>query len=206
MELIDSCSKLQTRGGWAEDAAEGRCSFPIGPRNTWSNLAYPAVAVALLGVWTDPGTIVMAVALTVLGIGSGLYHGFKTRWANKLDWCGMYLVFGALSVHSFHPGNPNTWMAMALTGVLLAVLFSYVVANKVNLDVQMGLLLWFSALPVVLHGHIALVGTSMALFVAAFVCWELDLARHLVGRWGHALWHILTALAIGSMYAAQQGI
>jgi hypothetical protein len=198
-----TCARLQNRGGWAEDRALRRCGFPIGPRNTWSNAAYVAAGFALLWADRTPPTVVMCAALVMLGIGSGLYHGAKTKWANKLDHVGMYLVFGGLVAHGVDPAHPYTPALMLVTGVLLAGLFSYT-GIKVSLDIQMGLLLYLSSLPGVLLGNWAELAWGYGLFLTAFLAWHLDLRRSkLVGLWGHAVWHVLTALAIGAIYLSQ---
>ena len=199
--MTEPCAQLQRRGHWAEDALDGRCDFPIGPRNTWSNLAYPLCGVALVRLDPSPAAWTMASALLCLGVGSGLYHGFKTLWANRLDWTGMYLVFGCLSVHGLAPSHPAVPWLMALTGILLAVLFAYVVPN-VSLEVQMGVLVWFSALQGILAGHWQLVVLGMGTFVLAFGIWQLD-QRRVTGKWGHATWHVLTAIAIPLLFLAQ---
>lgn len=198
-----SCPQRQARGGWWEDQLCGRCAFPIGPRNTYSNVAYPLAGAGLLYWDHSPAGWVMAGSLLVLGIGSALYHGHKTLWANRLDHLGMYLVFGALSVHGFAPAHPATPVAMLLTGALLALLLAYVVP-RVSLDVQMGILVWFSALPGVLRGHRAEVMVAVGCFAVAYLAWQLDVAHRVTGKWGHALWHVLTAAAIPVLFWAQR--
>lgn len=196
-----SCDHRRARGGWWEDATLERCAFPIGPRNTWSNLAYVGAGLTLLAIGSPPATV-MAGSLVVLGIGSGLYHGYKTIWANRLDHVGMYLTFGALSVHGIAPFHPTIPYLMITTGILLAVLFSYVIPG-INLDVQMGLLLWYAGIPAFLGGHANWAVLSMAIFLLGFVAWQMDKHRLLVGLWGHAIWHIATAVAIALMFMAQ---
>lgn len=201
-----TCERLRNRGRWHEDRALGRCDFPIGPRNTWSNATYIAVGFALAFFDQSAPTVVMSFALVMLGIGSGLYHGVKTKWANKLDHVGMYLVFGGLVAHGVDPSHPHTPALMLVTGVLLAGLFSYT-GIKVTLDIQMGLLLYLSSLPGVLLGNWELLAWGYGLFLLGFAAWQLDLRRSpLVGLWGHAIWHALTALAIGAIYLSQGGV
>lgn len=203
---MESCNRRQMRGGWAEDAALKRCVFPIGPRNTASNLAYPIASGVVL--WLDHRTTaawVMAIALALLGLGSGLYHGLKVVWANNCDRAGMYLVFGSLVVHGIVPAHPATPWLMAGTGLLLAASLVYAIPAT-NLDVQMGVLFWFAAIAAFLHGAVVLPVVSLLLFVVGYACWQLDKARaSVVGLWGHALWHILTAGAIALLYLAQGG-
>lgn len=184
----------------------GSCSVPIGPRNTWSNLAYIAVAAILLYfLGTTPQTVVVSVALGVLGIGSGLYHAYKTVWANRLDHVGMYLVFGALSVYGILGRHPAAPYLMVITGLLLAGLFTYT-GIKASLDIQMGVLFYFTMIPAFVFGDAKLAGVALALFLLGFGAWQLDKIRSpITGLWGHAWWHILTAPAIGLMYLALYG-
>lgn len=198
---MPDCLRLQRRGGWYEDLEANRCSFPIGPWNTWSNVAY-----LLAGFWVvyrDPSLSgwLMGWSLLVLGLGSFFYHGFKTVEMNNLDRAGMYLVFGALSIHALplHPWTP--WL-MLLTGILLAVLFTYVI-NNVSLDVQMGVLFYYTLVAGLMGGDQKGTLVAFGLFLLAFACWQVDKRTSWLGRYGHALWHCLTALAIPLMYLAQ---
>jgi len=158
--------------------------------------------VAVVLIEGGPASAVMGAALCALGVGSFLYHGLKTLWANELDVAGMYVTFGALATHALAPAHPATAWLMALSGSLLAVLFVYVLP-PVKLEVQMGMLLYFTALPAILTGASALAWTSLGLFVLGYLAWHLDRARApFIGLWGHALWHLLTAAAIALMYLA----
>jgi hypothetical protein len=197
----DECAILQNRGGWREDRIAGRCTFPIGPLNTWSNAAYLVAGGAVVFGDHSPAGIVMALALTLLGIGSGLYHGFKTRFANTLDWVGMYCVFGALVVHGIEPHNPATPFWMAGTGGGLALLFTYAIP-KVSLEIQMGLLFYFASLPMALKGHWPMAISVLCLFLVAYAVQVGD-RKGWTGRWGHAAWHLLSAMGITLLYGAQ---
>jgi hypothetical protein len=199
--MTDSCETRQRRGNWFEDLLANRCEFPIGPLNTWSNLAYLVAAAFVIRRPLELADLWMAISLVALGIGSFAYHGWKTLPANRLDLSGMYLVFGSLAVHGFDPANPLTAPLMATTGVLLAVLLAYVVP-KVSIEIQMGMLLWFASIPVALAGDWSAIAQVFGLFVLAYAFWQAD-QRHLTGRYGHAAWHVLTAPAIARLYLAQ---
>jgi hypothetical protein len=143
----------------------------------------------------------MGAALCCLALGSGLYHGLKTPFANTLDWFGMYCVFGSLVVHGLAPSAPSIAFWMAVTGLLLALLFTYAIP-KVSLDVQMGLLFWFAALPIAIRGDWRVVLTILGIFVVAYGCQVAD-RKGWTGRYGHAAWHVLTAIGIYLLYIGQ---
>lgn len=200
---MTSCEHLRNRGGWTEDRALLRCAPPIGPRNTWSNAAYVLVGVAVALRLPGPASTVFAAAMVLLGVGSGLYHAYKTLWANRLDHGGIYMVTGSLSIHAIAPTHSATPYLMLLTGAGLATLFAYVIP-RIDLDVQMGLLLFYSAVPSFLFGDVTMTVQAFGLFAVAFAAWHLD-RRHspLIGLWGHAVWHVLTAAAVGWMFLAR---
>lgn len=175
--------------------------MPIGPWNTASNLVYGAVGARLVLYDPSPSAWAMASALTALMLGSGLYHALKTGWSNRLDWVGMYMTFAALTVHAVVPTSTAApWVMMAL-GAGLAWQWAYVL-NGIGLNVQMGTFLVLSLLPGFFgetpNYHAPL---SLALFVGSYVLWHLDrMDPSPTGRYGHALWHVGTAAAIGHAY------
>lgn len=199
--MTDDCTRRIARGGWAEDRLAHRCTAPIGPWNTASNAAYLFVGLALLHRDPSPATWAMAVALGALAVGSGIYHAVKTHWSNQMDWIGMYMTFAALTVHAIVPTSTAApWVMMAL-GAVLAWRWA-VVLNGIGLNIQMGTFLVLSLLPGFFgetpnyHAPLAL-----ALFVGSYVLWHLDrMDPSPTGRYGHALWHVGTAVAIGHAY------
>jgi hypothetical protein len=195
------CARLIARGGWGEDRALARCAFPIGPRNTASNAAYPMAGLALYLRYPTPETAAFAVCLLALGLGSAAYHGWKTIQTNNLDWAGMYAVFVALVLHAVAPGlGWWAWLTVPTAGTF-AYLFAYRL-NGLGLNAHMGLFLLLAMLPPLLHGHALLALVGFGLFLLAYGCWTLDHRTRVMGLWGHALWHILTAAAIATVYAA----
>jgi len=193
------CARLIAKGGWAEDALRARCTPPIGPWNTYSNAAYALSGGWLYATQRDEGALVMALSLVVLALGSAAYHAFKTSFTNKLDWVGMYAVFGALVGHAYSANPMDSAMLAIGAGLTLPYLFGAVGANAL---IGAGLVL--SLLPALRYGTPWLAGLSMALFVVAYACWQLDLRRSpLVGKkYGHSIWHYLTGPAFVAMYLA----
>ncbi|SRR6266496_6041891 len=187
-----NCKELQKNGNWWEDQLVNRCKFPIGPRNTWSNLAY---VLAAAGVW--PLSKTFAVMLGLLGIGSGLYHGFKTQWADRLDNAGMYAAFGSLTVWMVAPRTVFAPLAMVLLTGILIWRFVYTKVPDNYETILMGAFSGISVVAVALNGSPVAALTSLVLMGVAYISWWADQQRKFPWpKWGHAVWHLLTATAI----------
>lgn len=190
------CQALENRGNWWEDQLAGRCSFPIGPVNTWSNLAYILVGILLL-----PRAVAGGASLIALGIGSGLYHGFKTVFTDQLDNAGMYLVFGGILVLAVaDKQTPVVTLLEFVVGTALAWRLVWFQQPDVVENAVMGCAVGASAMGVGLRGHPWLALAALVLMAVAYlVFWQADQARAPwlksagLSRWGHGLWHILTA-------------
>jgi hypothetical protein len=201
MTDIDAC-----RGRWAEarlrscEKGIGFTGVPVEPFNTYSNLAYLAAGWILYQITRTPPSLVLALALTLLCVGSSMYHGTKTMWGARLDHAGMYAVFGALAVYGVAPLHPVIHWIMAGVALGGGVGFAFVVPGDLN--ARMGLLLGLMSIRAFLLGTPYLAAVSLGLFVLAFGAWLLDKRGKLLGRFGHAIWHILTAGAITTMFSA----
>jgi hypothetical protein len=192
--LHPTCAELRARGGWWEDQLQtGPCEFPVAPVNTWSNAAYIAAGGLVLGGAPGWASLVMAIALTYLAVGSALYHGTKRGWAAKLDGMGMYATFGALAIHAAAPRHLYVAGAMAGFGGLTAWLVRHEAAHHTVLGVLFGL----SVTLTLLQGSWVAVVVAAGLFGAAWSIWWMDRKRTFWWpRWGHGWWHILTAAAL----------
>lgn len=194
------------RGNWAE-ARIRRChgglavtGIPVEPYNTFSSLAYLAAAWSLFRVFGDLPATVLAASLTLLGVGSALYHGTKAMWAARLDHAGMYAVFGALAVYCVAPAHPAAPYVMLGVAATFAIGFALVLPGDLN--ARMGLLLVLMSIRGFLLGRPQLAGLGLGLFAVAFIVWLVDRRTTVLSRFGHAIWHLFTAAAIGVMFAA----
>ncbi len=195
--------------------------------NTWSNLAY--IVVGLYGIalgWRDcrerkgdaylvktPAlSFAFGAACCCLGIGSGLFHASLTRLGQQLDVAAMYpplMVIIAVGIGRWIPAL-RSWLLLALVALASGLLFyfkwsmasSVVLCSLVGSVTTLTLLARFCSSQK-LDGR-WLVASSAAL-VAAVFCRQLDIAarRSSPDAWaqGHALWHVLTALSLGCVYA-----
>lgn len=200
MALSPECLAKEQKGGWWEDLLEGRCTFPIGPRNTWSNLFY---IMAGCTVW--PHTWAGGLSLMLLGVGSFLYHGYKTVFTDNLDNSGIYLVMGTLLTYVafrlFRPDLVSTIIGQSLmlsVGLLLAWRLQWFPMPAVMENIVIGIVVGVASLVLFLHGQALDAFVGLFLFAVAYlVCWQMDRARtYWWPKWGHAHWHILTAAAL----------
>ena len=193
-------------GKWAEARIAGceqgieHTGVPVEPFNTYSNLAYLAAGWILHQITSQPTSLVLALALTLLCVGSALYHGTKTKWGGRLDHAGMYAVFGALAVYGVAPFHPAIHWVMA--GVALAAAIGFAFVSPGDLNARMGLLLGLMSIRAFLLGTPRLALLSVVLFVVAFAVWLFDKKSTILSRFGHAIWHALTAAAITTMFSA----
>lgn len=187
-----TCKELQKDGGWHEDVLVNRCKFPIGPRNTWSNLAYVLTGI---GIWhVSP---MGAIMVGLLGVGSGLYHGFKTWWSNRLDNAGMYAGFGSMAVWMVAPHTTYAPLAMVLLAGVMIWRFVYTEVPDNYETILMGAFSGISVIAVALNGHPLAALASLLLMGGAYICWWADQQRKFpLPKWGHAFWHFFTAAAV----------
>jgi len=199
---VTNCSDKQQEGGWWEDQLANRCSFPIAPVNTFTNIAYMLAGAYVM--WNNKawGAAVECVMLVLLGIGSGVYHGFKTHFAGACDDAGMFLVFGAMTVYAYAPASEYTPFAMIVGGGSLAIWRFLSEEPATYLHVLLGVFIGGATMAGTLHGHpLQALGGLALLALGYFGCWQPDQARHFpLPRWGHGLWHILTAAGIAVLF------
>ena len=156
-----------------------------------------------------------------LGFSSGLFHASLTRLGQQLDVASMYaplLVFIAINLGRFIPrlrfgGWKNsfpTWpilTALVLVTSLLLFLYKWSMRSSVVLPALILTVTFFAVFDRFLQRRkftVFWVLLSGLALVGARVCWQLDVAGKFSGpdTWfqGHAIWHLLTGLSLGSMY------
>lgn len=196
--MNDSCEKLISRGGWTEDATLKRCTPPIGPRNAWSNIAYPVAGMVAFLNQPSSSSFVFAITMLALGTGSFLYHSEKTILANNFDWAGMYASMLALTFHAIFPAAPGLAFASIFFGVTIVMLFAF---QKIHYDIHMGIFFLFALGGTIAHGSHLHAIIATILFAIAYLSWQLD-THHakIIGLWGHAFWHIFAAAAQATLF------
>lgn len=210
--------------GWCEAELEG-CGgphpvrVPEQPVNTYTNLMYAAAGAWVALRLGHPPAWVFALAMTVLCVGSSLYHGLSTRGAGRFDVGAIYALFSTVAVFAICRALsvPVGWTVasmlvlgatMGFLGFLLPGWYVEGVELKVALLLVVPYLL--VAERVVVHDASAALDPawiSFALFGAAMVAWQLD-KRCLfpLKRWGHGLWHLLTAVGAAALFVAVEAM
>lgn len=204
---MTTSDRLRAVGGWAEDRILRRLRPPYGPRNVVSNAGYFIAGTYLPARYQDDSSAVMGVMLWVLGTGSALYHAEKHPEAQATDWVGMLAVLAATAVLAWlavpiamlaAAGLVVGWYLMRLRGT-----DGNVRAHRVPVDWLVGALLASAVIGIWLKGDRATLGVSLAVYLVAFGIWHMDKRPSpITGRWGHALWHVLTSVAMVLMYQA----
>ena len=192
------------------------------PVNTWSSLAFVAVAVWV--AWrfksaTRRGRPPLAPveaglligSLVAVGLGSAFYHASFTFVGQVLDVSGMYFIASFMLLH--RAGASGWRLPVGLVPLFLA-LNALLMAAQVTTPgfrrILFGLLL---AGAVVLEWRMTRAGrkwllTGAGLLGGAFAIWVLDRERVVCDPasllQGHALWHVLGALAAASLYRSYE--
>lgn len=195
-----------------------RCSWVVEPANTWSNLAYVIVGLALWSVARSSSSSQLRFfgpAALIVGFSSGIYHASYTFVLQILDFFGMYvfcyllitLNLRRLGLLEARAWRRAFWLLVAVTTALTVaidflgvpiqgIVFALIVAIAVS-----EAWLWQRERGGS-HGMFLL---ALALIAAGGVFSALDLTRTWCDPWhpylqGHAFWHVLSALCLFAAY------
>ena len=197
-----------------------RCAWIVEPANTWSNLAYLAVAIALFAAARRSRVAELrafAPAAAAVGVASFVYHASYTFVFQVLDFAGMY-VFGylLLSLNLVRLGalSRARWR-LRWVQLVLATTLATVGLDFAGLPIQGIVVVLIAA---IIATELRVRGApdrprpdrrafalGIALLAAGSVFSALDLTR----TWcipshpflqGHAIWHVLSALSLAAVF------
>lgn len=187
------------------------CAWVVEPSNAWSNLAYVMVGIWIL--WrrrARPATSLtsIGVAAVLLGLGSFSFHATGIRLFEVVDVSGMYLISGLALTFALQ--RALGWRDGVAVGFFAASVLasSFLMVALGNNGIGMFAIQTVAAIGIEARlwadTPVAIAPWMLRAVVAsvvAFVVWVLDKEgllcdpdNHLVT--GHAVWHVLTAVAI----------
>ena len=188
------------------------------PANTWSSLAFVAVAVWAALRWrrarekgraplSAAEASLLIFAFVFLGLGSAFYHATFTFVGQVVDVSGMYLVVTFMLARSRVSKGGGGAAALVLTFVLAhASLMAAQVTSPELRRVVFGAL-FLTAIPLEWREAGAgrrFLAAGAGLMAIAFTIWTLDRLRIVCAPQsliqGHAAWHVLSALACACLY------
>lgn len=198
---------------------ETLCQFISEPANTWSNLSFILVGLAIL-VWYKPkpetSRFVELYGLNTVfvGVTSLLYHLSNNFLTQFIDFLGMYAFFGLLLL-----GNLELLGKIAKEKLLKIYLWSFLPYSAVFFSFRFsGIPVQLSMLLIILAGlftkilvvkrykiDIKLLALALSVFVVAFSCQLADINRLWCdpkNHWlqFHGLWHIFNGLGMGVLF------
>ncbi len=195
-----------------------RCGLPATrsvvqqPLNAWSSLAYLFVGLLTLGSTTrrSATTWLFATSCAVLAVGSFGFHATVTRELQWLDMVGAYGVLVAVAARGFTRAFAVDERRAVVAALAVDALIA-VCKWRLDSGVVLPLLVVVAGVPfvrLVRAGLRSIVAGAWPLLLggAAVALRTLDVSRALC--WpdsavfqGHALWHVLTAAALGVGFA-----
>lgn len=189
------------------------CTWVVEPANTWSNLAYVAAGLALIGFGLrrrDETLRLFGVAEIVVGLCSFVYHMSFSGYLQVLDFFGMYvftnlliglnlLRLGRLSPKRFWPVYALS--VVGLTALTVALRFTAFPIQGIVFILILGVVASEFMQPArpdldrrFFYAALAALGVATAFSAADVTGAFCDPDDHFFQ--GHAIWHVLGALSL----------
>jgi len=221
----DDCLDTQPNTCYCERLRTGK--MVLQPINTWTNVGYMAVGLAILAVLPsllganpmagpDLYSVGLGMVIIFLGPGSMFFHASMKAWGGWIDnismnlfisWVALYDVFRL--VHGSELLFSVAWLLV--NGVIGAFLIAYlrkgygkwVFAGLIGFYLLTSVLVALSVGGV--HRDFGWLIVALAVFSVAFAIQQLSQTNRPLcfpDSWfqGHGLWHLMTALAAGSIF------
>jgi len=191
----------------------------VQPINAWSSLAYAAVGMVLITSTPQapPSDRTLRVAFGVLmvatGIGSFLYHGPQPAaagFAHDITFLAMLWFLILMNpAAAYRIPRRHAWIALASVAAAASVVL---IASPDSTNVLTGISIVALITSDLLLRRIG--GVNGRWYAAALILFGASLTFNVLGRSGtatcdpdtliqfHALWHILSAAALGAYYVA----
>jgi hypothetical protein len=192
------------------------CGWIVEPANTWSNISYLIAAIFILRSPRSTTRTFFGITTLVLFFGSTFFHMSGTHWGKMLDVSAMLVLSGgilALSLQQWFQWD-NQRATKVFIGLLipsLAFLFTFGFGNlPFGLEIVSAIVLEFFMMRQGRSLYQAkLLLLTCVIEIVAFTFMVLDRTKiwcqpdeHFLN--GHALWHLLSGLAIYLAFRARK--
>lgn len=184
------------------------------PLNTWSNFAFLFVGLLAWRTPLRPTAALFTISTVVLAAGSLLFHAAVTREFQWLDMVGTYAALVAVAARGFVAAFGVAEMVAVAAAIGVDALFA-IFKWRIDAFIALPLLVLAISVPmarVVSAGRVSVraVVLPVGLFAAAVLLRQLDVSGSLCSPesrvfQGHALWHVLAAIALGASFFCFDG-
>ncbi len=196
------------------------------PANTWSSFGFVLIGLLVIGQSAEDVRLrrtnlitsqrayprLFGVALILIGLGSAFYHASLTFIGQFFDVMGMYLVASFIILYNHSRLSPLTGRSFVVAYLLINAILAVILIQYPALRRYIFALMILATLApeyrlraqkmVMINNRF--LQAAWGTLILAFVIWTLDITKILCNpnSWlqGHALWHLLGAVAGGFLY------
>jgi hypothetical protein len=197
------------------------CAWIVHPAETWSNLAYFAVAAVLVVSYGGADRRLRVAWLpwivVAIGIGSTAFHGSMVRWLQTADLTAIVVLTGFLLATYLERAGlvasrrfPGTVLGLVAAGAALAVTNPW--AGYAGIAVQGGAIVWLASRLPMRGPRRELVGFIALNQTAAVALWldkgQIACAGGVLGHvvQPHSFWHLFSALSLLFFYRYERQV
>jgi hypothetical protein len=196
------------------------------PANTWSSFGFVLIGLLIIRQSAEDSHLrktnlmtrqrahprLFGATLILIGLGSAFYHASLTFVGQFFDLMGMYLAASFIVLYNHSRLSPLTGRSFVMAYLLINTILAVTLIQYPTLRRYIfGLMILATLVPeyrlraqktVMINSRLLQVAWGTLLL--AFAVWVLDLTKILCNptSWlqGHALWHLLGAVAGGFLY------
>lgn len=194
---------------------EQLCAWITQPANSWSNIGFFIVGILIHRLASREGQShlkMIGISSVLVGIGSGMFHISGTFFFEVFDLLGMFMIGALLFCLNLqrlgaYSNRLVTMIYVAICSGSLALMFIWRASGIATFSTLITLACLTELLLHLRRDEISYkyLMYTCGLFTLSVVIWGLDLSKtlcipnnHILT--GHAVWHLLNALAIYFIY------
>jgi len=172
---------------WTETVSDSIIATPI---NTYSNIFYILAGLLCLDNY------IFGLAVILLGFGSSMYHCSVIYPCQLMDISSMSLVFSVMTSQHLELNEIYTYLVILLYQLQLFLFVKYKIPLQYNSITNI------SSIILTIPEYNIYVYLSLSLFLYGLFNSYLDI--HYKYIYGHAMWHLFTALSLYTWNLSQK--